>query len=261
MESEVDSLATFIESDTQLGVVQKTEQRDASPRTYSFFDGFCLGIFSGLALFFLLLLFRDHSILHSTVYTPTLESTIEFNNTTYGVYGPMIMTGGFSDHYPPDCNRKCWEFLFEADTAKGQVSAEIWGDSAGPLSESFESYIENGNTWHRMDLLHRESHAPEFDCEEGVFLKINADGTVEIATNYGVPTFIEYSYSDTYGETKSLLRQLNFAFWPMLILSGIVWGLKTEKKPFVSGLMYGSAVWISLPIIVYINAILSGGLR
>ena len=261
MESEVDSLATFIESDTQLGVVQKTEQRDASARTYSFFDGFCLGIFSGLALFFLLLLFRDHSILHSTAYTPTLESTIEFNNTTYGVYGPMIMTGGFSDHYPPDCNRKCWEFLFEADTSKGQVTAEIWGDSAGPLSESFESYIENGNTWHRMDLLHCESHEPEFDCQEGVFLKINADGTVEIATNYGVPTFIEYSYSDTYGETKSLLRQLNFAFWPMLILTGIIWGLKTEKKPFVSGLMYGSAVWISLPIIVYINAILSGGLR
>ena len=260
MESEVDSLATFIESDTQLGVVQKTEQRDASPRTYSFFDGFCLGIFSGLALFFLLLLLRDDSILHSTVYTPTLESTIEFNNTTYGVYGPMIMTSGFSDHYPPDCNRKCWEFLFEADTSKGQVTAEIWGDSAGPLSESFESNIENGNTWHRMDLLHCESHAPEFDCQEGVFLKINADGTVEIATNYGVPA-IEYSYSDTYGETKSLLRQLNFAFWPMLILTGIVWGLKTEKKPFVSGLIYGSAVWISLPIIVYINAILSGGLR
>tara|TARA_Y100001958_G_scaffold159317_1_gene160304 strand:- start:2346 stop:2867 length:522 start_codon:yes stop_codon:yes gene_type:complete len=173
----------------------------------------------------------------------------------------MIMTGGFSDHYPPDCNRKCWEFLFEADTAKGQVTAEIWGDSAGPLSESFESYVENGNTWHRMDLLHCESHSPEFDCQEGVFLKINAGGTVEIATNYGIPTFIEYSYSDTYGEAKSLLRQLNFAFWPMLILTGIAWGLKTEKKPFVSGLMYGSAVWISLPIVVYINAILSGGLR
>ena len=81
MESEVDSLATIIESGTQSGAVQKTEQRDASPRTYSFFNGFCLGVFSGLALFFLLILFRDHSILHSTVYTPKLESNIEFNKS------------------------------------------------------------------------------------------------------------------------------------------------------------------------------------
>lgn len=261
MESEVDGLAAIIESGTQSGAVQKTEQRDTSIGTYSFFIGFCLGIFSGLALFFFLILFRDHSILHSTVYTPKLESSIEFNNTTYSVYGPMIMTSGFSDHYPPDCDRKCWEFLFEVNTAEGHFTAEIWGDSSGPLSESFEKYVENGNTWHRMDLLHCESYAPEFDCQEGVFLKINTGGTVEIATNHGVPTFIEYSYSDTYGETKSLLRQLNFAFWPMLILAGIVWGMKTEKKPFVSGLVCGTAVWISLPVTIYIHAILSGGLR
>ena len=226
-----------------------------------FLIGLLLPIISALVFLTITMTTYDDYMLH--IGDPRFDSYVELDNMTYDVY-EITMTNGFSEQFPPDCDNDCWEFLVEvyAPNAYGRgVTGLLWGSSVEPSSASFDPILENGNTWYKMDLKYCEENGPEVDCEEGMFIRINTDGTVHIATNYGEPTFIEYTYTSPDYERNLMLRQVFVGFWPILIIVGIVWGRMTGREQFANGLMTGGAVCLALPTLAFISAIFSGGLR
>ena len=228
-----------------------------------FLIGLLLPIISALVFVSITIQSHDDYLLHGPVYTPKFDSYVELDNETYDVY-EITMTNGFSEQFPPDCDNDCWEFLVEvyAPNAYGRgVTGLLWGSSVEPSSASFDPIVENGNTWYKMDLKYCEENGPEVDCEEGMFIRINTDGTVHIATNYGEPTFIEYTYTSPDYERNLMLRQVFVGFWPILIIVGIVWGRMTGREQFANGLMTGGAICVAMPTLAFISAVFSGGLR
>jgi hypothetical protein len=182
------------------------------------------------------------SINHGSVYTPEDKPSISLNNVTYEVY-EVTMTNGFSDDYPPDCHQNCWDFTVEIHTSQGDVDKAIYGYSVGPSLNSFDPVLENGSKWYLMDLRNCQGYVPEFDCNDEIYIKINTDGTVNIATNYGRPTFIEYaSISSWEYETEPLLRNLGCGVLPISMIAGIIWGFKTDKKPFAYGIITAGVI-------------------
>ena len=194
---------------------------------------------------------------HGSVYTPKLTSSVELDNTTYDVY-EAIMTNGFSDHYPPECEDICWELVVQGNYPRQWT---IWGDSVGPSSDSFDSQLENENEWYKMDPRHCDGDVSELDCDEGVFIKINTDGTLHIATNYGEVDYIGYTYTSSDYERNVFIREIILANWPLLIIAGLIFSIKYGDKPFAKGLMVGGAICVALPGFVFLHAIFSGGLR
>ena len=196
-------------------------------------------------------------------YSPKHNSDVELDNVTYDVYD-VAMTDGFSEHFAHDCHYNCWEFLAKVSTAGGDIEWKIEGHSDEPSSSHFDQYFENGNTWYKMKLTSCEEYSPGFDCDENsdekMFIKFNTDDTVDIATNYAMPTYIGYTYTDSDFEKNQQIRHATLLFWPILMLVGIVWGLMSNRKQFAYGLMAGGALCISIPIIAFIDAIMSGGL-
>jgi hypothetical protein len=243
-------------------LVQSETPKDGDPQDPPLFlIGLLLPIFSGLVFVSIAIQSHDDYMLH--IGDPRFDSYVELDNMTYDVY-EITMSGGFSEDFPPDCRDDCWEFLVEvyAPNAYGRgVTGLIWGSSVEPSSSSFDPIVENGNTWYKMDLKYCEENGPEVDCEEGMFIRINTDGTVHIATNYGEPSYIEYAYTSPDIERNLMLRQVFLGFWPILIIVGIVWGRMTGREQFANGLMTGGAVCLALPTLAFINAIFSGGLR
>ena len=228
-----------------------------------FLLGLLLPIISALVFVTITMQSYGDYMLYGAARTPSFDSYVELDNVTYDVY-EIKMSGSFSEDFPPDCQDDCWEFLVEvyAPNAYGRgVTGLIWGSSVEPSSSSFDPIVENGNTWYKMDLKYCEENGPEVDCEEGMFIRINTDGTVHIATNYGEPTFIKYTYTSPDYERNLMLRQVFVGFWPILIIVGIVWGRMTGREQFANGLMTGGAVCVAMPTLAFISAVFSGGLR
>ncbi len=246
-------------SSSKLTSSSNIKRGDPLPTSPLFLMGLLLPIITAAVMISFISQTHADSVLHGPVYTPKYDANVVLNNVTYDVY-EVTMSGGFSDHYPPDCHQNCWEFLVEVYTAEGDVEGTIWGYSVGPSLNSFEPYIENGNTWYMMDLRYCEGYVPEFDCDDDMFIKINTDGTVNIATNFGLPTFIEYSYISLDYHSNLLLRELSLTFWPISIVAGIIWGLKTDRKKLAYGLITGASLCIAIPVLGFIFAIFSGGL-
>ena len=105
-----------------------------------------------------------------------------------------------------------------------------------------------------------QENGPEVDCEEGMFIRINTDGTVHIATNYGEPSFIEYAYTSPDIERNLCFDKSSSDFGPSSSLWGCP-GRMTGREQFANGPMTGGAVCVALPTLAFINAIFSGGLR
>ena len=143
----------------------------------------------------------------------------------------------------------------------GHVEGAIWGDSFGPSSDSFDSQFENENEWYKMDQRHCDGDVSGLDCDEGVFIKINTDGTLHIATNYGEVEYIGYTYTSSDYERNVFIRELILSHWPLLIVAGLLLTIKYGDKPFVKGLMVGGAICVALPGFTVLHAIFSGGLR
>ena len=231
------------------------------PSGSMFLIGLFIPILTGMAMLFFLMNTRADFESHGSVYTPTLTSSVELDNTTYDVY-EAIMTNGFSDHYPPECEDICWELVVSVYTPHqyGHVEGAIWGDSSGPSSDSFDSQFENENEWYKMDQRHCDGDVSELDCDEGVFIKINTDGTLHIATNYGEVEYIAYTYTSSDYERNVFIRELILSHWPLLIVAGLLLTIKYGDKPFAKGVMVGGSICVALPGFVFLHAILSGGL-
>ena len=259
-----EDVAPLTERVAEPPLVQSETPRDGDHQGPPLFlIGLLLPIISALVFVTITMTSYGDYMVHGAAQTPRFDSYVELDNVTYDV-AEIKMTNGFSEQFPPDCDKDCWEFLVEvyAPNAYGSgVTGLIWGSSVEPSSASFDPIVENGNTWYKMDLKYCEENGPEVDCEEGMFIRINTDGTVHIATNYGEVSFIHYSYMSPDYERNLMLRQAFLGFWPILIIVGIVWGRMTGREQFANGLMTGGAVCVALPTLAFINAIFSGGLR
>tara|TARA_Y100000768_G_scaffold377180_1_gene350089 strand:- start:1245 stop:1583 length:339 start_codon:yes stop_codon:yes gene_type:complete len=111
-----------------------------------------------------------------------------------------------------------------------------------------------------MDQRHCDGDVSELDCDEGVFIKINTDGTLHIATNYGEVEYIAYTYTSSDYERNVFIRELILSHWPLLIVAGLLLTIKYGDKPFAKGVMIGGSICVALPGFVFLHAILSGGL-
>ena len=226
------------------------------PSGSMFLIGLFIPILTGMAMLFFLMSTRADLVVHGSVYTPTPTSSVELDNTTYDVY-EATMTNGFSNHYPPECEDICWELVVFGEYPRQWT---IWGDSVGPSSDSFDSQLENENEWYKMDQRHCDGDVSELDCDEGVFIKINTDGTLHIATNYGEMVYIDYTHTSSDYERNVFIREIILANWPILIIAGLIFSIKYGDKPFAKGVMVGGSICVALPGFVFLHAILSGGL-
>ena len=235
-----------------------TVRRNGLPPSSLFLIGLLLPFFLGIIILMVVGQTHGHSVLHGPVYTPASASSVDLDDETYQTYD-ITMTSGFSDHYPPECHQNCWEFLVEVRTEQGEVEATVWGYEVGPSLNSFQPYEESGNEWYMMAQRHCESYTPEFDCDGKTFIKINSDGTVNIATNHGRPTFIEYAYAGVQHSISDEVRTIAPFMWPISLFAGIAWGYKTDRKPFAYGLMTGGVASLLLPTAVFLFVVITIG--
>mgnify|MGYP001185276781 CR=1 FL=1 len=241
-------------SSSKLTSSSNIERGDSFPSSALFLMGLLLPIITGIIISSIVFQESRTSASHQPVHTPENEHTIVLNNETYMAY-EVTMTNGFSDDYPPDCYSNCWEFFVEVGTDLGFVSKAIYGYSAGPSLNSFDPVIENGDVWYLMDLRNCEGYVPEFDCDDEIYIKINTDGTVNIATNYGIPTFVEYLSVGSWDyDMDPHLQNLGLGIWPILMIAGIIWGYKTDRKPFAYGIMTAGVLIITIPFVLFAGA-------
>jgi len=239
-------------SSSKLASSSNIERADPFPPSALFLTGLLLPFLFGIIITSLFFQEARSSVNHGAVYTPEDKPSISLNNVNYEVY-EVTMTNGFSDDYPPDCHQNCWTFFVGVNNVQGYVDGAIFGYSVGPSLNSFDPVIENGNVWYMMDLRNCKGYVPEFDCDGEIYIKINTDGTVNIATNYGSPTYIEYvSIGSWEYETPSYLRNLGCGIWPISMIAGLIWGFKTDRKPFSYGLMAAGVLSITLPFVGFI---------
>ncbi len=239
-------------SSSKLTASSNIERGDSFPSSALFLIGLLLPIITGIIISSIVFQSsRTSSTFHQPVYTPENEQPIVLNNETYMAY-EVTMTGGFSDDYPPDCHQNCWEFFVEVRTDLGFVGKAIYGYSVGPSLNSFDPVIENGDVWYLMDLRNCEGYVPEFDCDDEIYIKINTDGTVNIATNYGIPTFMEYVSVGSWDyDMDPHLQNLGLGMWPILMIAGIIWAYKTDRKPFAYGIITAGVLFITIPFVLF----------
>ena len=239
-------------SSSKLTASSNIERGDSFPSSALFLIGLLLPIITGIIISSIVFQSsRTSSTFHQPVYTPENEQPIVLNNETYMAY-EVTMTGGFSDDYPPDCHQNCWEFFVEVRTDLGFVGKAIFGYSVGPSLNSFDPVIENGDAWYLMDLRNCEGYVPEFDCDDEIYIKINTDGTVNIATNYGIPTFMEYVSVGSWDyDMDPHLQNLGLGMWPILMIAGIIWAYKTDRKPFAYGIITAGVLFITIPFVLF----------
>ena len=238
-------------SSSKLTASSNIERGDSFPSSALFLIGLLLPIITGIIISSIVFQSSQTSTFHQPVYTPENEQPIVLNNETYMAY-EVTMTGGFSDDYPPDCHQNCWEFFVEVRTDLGFVGKAIFGYSVGPSLNSFDPVIENGDVWYLMDLRNCEGYVPEFDCDDEIYIKINTDGTVNIATNYGIPTFMEYVSVGSWDyDMDPHLQNLGLGMWPILMIAGIIWAYKTDRKPFAYGIITAGVLFITIPFVLF----------
>ena len=238
-------------SSSKLTASSNIERGDSFPSSALFLMGLLLPIITGIIISSIVLQESRTSTSHQPVHTPENEQSIVLNNETYMAY-EVTMTNGFSDDYPPDCHQNCWEFFVEVRTDLGFVGKAIYGYSVGPSLNSFDPVIENGDVWYLMDLRNCEGYVPEFDCDDEIYIKINTDGTVNIATNYGIPTFMEYLSIGSWDyDMDPHLQNLGLGIWPILMIAGIIWGYKTDRKPFAYGIMTAGVLFITISFVLF----------
>ena len=238
-------------SGSKLTASSNIQRGNRFPSSAFFVCGLLLPIIAGIIISSIVFQQSRTSTSHLPIHTPDNERTIVLNNETYMAY-EVTMTNGFSDDYPPECHQNCWEFFVEVRTDLGLVNKAIYGYSVGPSLNSFNPVIENGDLWYLMDLRNCESYVPEFDCYDEIYIKINTDGTVNIATNYGIPTTMEYISVGSWNyDMNPHLQNLGLGMWPMLMIVGITWGYKTDRKPFPYGIMTAGVLFVTISFVLF----------
>jgi hypothetical protein len=175
----------------------------------------------------------------------TREPNITIQNETYSVREYHLGIG-FEEEYPGNS----WDIVVEGDLgfAVGG-NAILWGNYQGPESQH-QAFEIDGETWYQMHVENCRSCSRCWSAEKGcdcsscndvnVFIKIDG-AAVDIATNSSNGAdFVGY-WSGGNGEIFAL-EIIGFLIVPISFIGGIIWGFKTDRKPFAYGIISAVAV-------------------
>ena len=175
----------------------------------------------------------------------TREPSITIQNETYSVR-EYHLGNGFEEEYPGNS----WDIVVEGDLgfAVGGT-AILWGNYQGPESQH-QVFEIDGDTWYQMHVENCNSCSRCWSAEEGcdcsscndvnVFIKIDGEA-VDIATNSSNGAdFVGYWSGGNVGIFA--LEIIGFLIMPISFIGGIIWGFKTDRKPFAYGIISAVAV-------------------
>ena len=255
METDSDSQATFIGnvSSDSTSDAQSNSLSDAENRTLPSWALFLMGllvlpIFTGIISFNLLMDAEDSGLTYEA-YNPTSKPSITIQNETYYVH-EFNLGYGFNQHYPPDCESDCWEMIVVVNNRIDGTNGVIWGNRDGPSYNRFEKFAENGNVWHSMYVVNCDEMVQEgMDCDDDILINIKTDeSTINVATEYSeAPIYFEYWADDMASERGQYLFFFGLIIWPISIIGGIIWGFKTNRKPFAYGILSAGLLVVGGP--------------
>ena len=114
-------------------------------------------------------------------------------------------------------------------------------------SEYYEHSAE-GSWW---------STEPELNEDLIVYIKFDGD-TVDVATqNSTSPTEVNYWSEEI--EDRGNFEFLPLVIWPISFIGGIIWGFKTDRKPFAYGIMTAGLLALVLPFVALIIIVMFFG--
>ena len=208
-------------------------------------------IFTGIISSSLLFLADDSDLIYES-YDTTPKPSITIQDDVYYVH-EFNLENGFNQHYPPNCDSGCWEMIVVVNNGADEIDGVIWGNRDGPLHNSFEKFTENGNVWHNMYVGNcHETLQEDIDCV--ILINIKPDeNTVNVAIKHsGAPIYLDYWADDMATERGQYLFFFALAIWPISVIGGIIWGLKTDKKPLAYGILSAGLliVWPWLLVIL-----------
>lgn len=189
-----------------------------------------------------LIFLADNSDLIYESYEATPKPSITIQDEIYHVY-EFNLENGFNQHYPPDCESGCWEIIVVVNNRTREIDGLIWGNRDGPSYNSFEKFTENGNVWHKMQVIDcHEADQEDMNCL--ILINIKPDeNAVNVAIKHsGAPIYLDYWADDMATERGQYLFFFGIAIWPISIIGGIIWGLKTGRKPLAYGILSAGLV-------------------
>lgn len=205
-------------------------------------------IFTGIISSSLLYLADDSDLIYES-YETTPKPSITIQDEMYYVH-EFNLENGFNRNYPPDCKSGCWEMIVVVNDRADEIDGVIWGNRDGPWDDSFEEFTENGNVWYNMHVVN--CYETVQDCV--ILINIKPDeNAVNVAIKHsGAPIYLDYWTDDMATERGQYLFFFGVAIWPISIIGGIIWGLKTDRKPLAYGILSAGLllVWPWLLVIL-----------
>ena len=158
------------------------------------------------------------------------DGQVTIQDETYNVH-EFDLGWRFDAEYPSE---GYWDLVVEGIVGNngGYSDATINGDGDGPHTR-FDSFEIDGDTWYKMDMNHCSLG---LDRCGNIFIKFDGN-TVDVAgESMEAPIYVGY-LSEAFEGTGAVTEFLGFVIWPISIIGGIIWGYKTDRKPFAYGVM------------------------
>ncbi len=172
-----------------------------------------------------------------------------------------------------------WNSYYGGDCEWEGADDTAWGDTrwwckyeADDDWDDWWYYCENHDSnWHCTDDF-GQSENYENSSEENryyssdstdvnVYIKLDGD-TVDIATNDSInPVWVSYwsEELDYEADEFRFLHAVPVFIWPISFIGGIIWGFKTDRKPFAYGIMTAGLLALLLPVAAMIMIVLFFG--
>jgi len=196
----------------------------------------------------------------------SIGENVTIQDEIYYVY-EFNLGPGFESNYPPE-GHSYWDievrgilggnhsFEGNGNPSFGYQMASISGSSGGPYLYLHQQYYVDGNIWYEMN----------YNEESNDSVLINIDRQeVHIATkSLYEPESVHY-WGQQEWESPEMERNneiydfLSLIIWPISIIGGIIWGFKTDRKPFAYGIMTAGLLAIVLPFVVLLLVIMLFG--
>ena len=173
----------------------------------------------------------------------SIGGNVTIQDETYYVY-EFNLGPEFESNHPPEGD-SIWN-IYVSDIRSGTLinesyPAHISGNSWGPYLFMHQENIVDGDIWYEMNYneMSNESAFIKFDRQE-----------VNIATKSPyTPESVEYWAQEEVelGTNSEIYGFLSSIIWPISIIGGLIWGFKTDRKPFAYGIMTAGLLAIVLP--------------
>ena len=156
---------------------------------------------------------------------------VTIDEQTFEVY-IFTMPSNFDDQYATTSSY--WDLNIESYTYS---NFSWWAYISGYNDVSQETVLDDsGISWYESDS-HGDMQWETDSDNPNVYIRINENNVfVAVGDNFPPPTFAMYYWE---GASNNTLPFLACLIWPITIIGGAIWGIRTDRKP----LAYGILTW------------------